>query len=108
MEHNFAIPLWSLVDQRKIELGKSDLRGLAKELGHWLNHNFDITHKGTVIEIPSGPASPGEPLLIIAGVAQAQWPTMIALAQTKKTRLYIVLLSDSGQFTLKELNLPAE
>ena len=66
MQHNFALPLWSLVDQRKVELGKSDMRGLAKELGRWLNHNFDIDHKGTAIEEPTDPTESGEPMLIVA------------------------------------------
>ncbi|MEY4799455.1 MAG: hypothetical protein RI978_1756, partial [Verrucomicrobiota bacterium] len=30
LEHNFALPLWALVDRSKIEVGKSDMRGLAK------------------------------------------------------------------------------
>jgi len=106
MQHNFALPLWSLVDQRKIELGKSDMRGLAKELGRWLNHNFDINHKGTAIEEPTNPTESGEPMLIITGVEEAKWPTMIALAQSKKTKLYVVLINEAGQFTLKELILP--
>jgi len=106
MQHNFALPLWSLVDQRKVELGKSDIRGLAKELGRWLNHNFDINHKGTAIEEPTNPDESGEPMLIIAGVEQSKWPTMIAIAQSKNTKLYIVLVNESGQFTLKELKLP--
>ena len=108
MQHNFAIPLWSLVDQRKVELGKSDLRGLAKELGRWLNHNFDIDHKGTAIEEPTDPSESGEPMLIVAGVQESKWPAMIALAQSKKTKLFIVLVNESGQFTLKELILPKE
>jgi len=106
MLHNFALPLWSHGDQRKIELGKSDMRGLAKELGRWLNHNFDINHKGTAIEEPTNPTESGEPMLIIAGVEEAKWPTMIALAQSKKTKLYVVLINEAGQFTLKELILP--
>ena len=108
MQHNFAIPLWSLVDQRKVELGKSDLRGLAKELGRWLNHNFGIDHKGTAIEEPTDPSESGEPMLIVAGVQESKWPAMIALAQSKKTKLFIVLVNESGQFTLKELILPKE
>ena len=106
MQHNFALPLWSLVDQRKVELGKSDMRGLAKELGRWLNHNFDIEHKGTALEEPSDVSGLGEPMLIIAGVEQAKWPTMIALAQSKKSQLFVVLVNEAGQFTLKELKLP--
>ncbi|MEI6284857.1 MAG: hypothetical protein WCP40_07135 [Opitutae bacterium] len=106
MQHNFALPLWSLVDQRKVELGKSDMRGLAKELGRWLNHNFDINHKGTAIEEPTDPNEPGEPMLIVAGVEEPKWPAMIALAQSKKSKLFIVLVNESGQFTLKELKLP--
>ena len=106
MQHNFALPLWSLVDQRKVELGKSDMRGLAKELGRWLNHNFDIDHKGAVIEEPSDITGLAEPVLIVAGVEQAKWPTMIAIAQSKNTQLFVVLVNEVGQFTLKELKLP--
>lgn len=106
MQHNFALPLWSLVDQRKVELGKSDMRGLAKELGRWLNHNFDIDHKGTAIEEPTDLTDFAEPVLVIAGVEQSKWPTMIALAQSKNTQLFVVLVNEVGQFTLRELKLP--
>jgi hypothetical protein len=108
MEHNFAIPLWALVDQSKIEVGKSDLRALAKELGRWLNHNFDITHKGTAIEEPHGTELGSEPMLVIASVPKEQWHIMIALALSKKTKLFVVVPNEKGHFTLKELSLPKE
>ncbi len=108
MEHNFAIPLWALVDQSKIEVGKSDLRGLAKELGRWLNHNFDITHKGTSIELIPNSETNHEPILIVAGVPKDQWHIMIALALSKNTKLFVVVPNEKGLFTLKELSLPKE
>jgi hypothetical protein len=108
MEHNFAIPLWALVDQSRIEIGKSDLRALAKELGRWLEHNFDITHKGTAIEEPYGTESGADPMLVIAGVPQDQWHIMIALALSKNTKLFVVIPNEKGLFTLKELSLPKE
>ena len=52
MEHTFALPLWSLVDRQKIEPGASDMRALARQLGRWLEHNFNVQHKGTAIEEP--------------------------------------------------------
>lgn len=108
MEHNFAISLWALVDQSKIEVGKSDLRGLAKELGRWLNHNFDITHKGTAIEEPHGTEPGSDPMLVIASVPKDQWHIMIALAISKNTKLFVVVPNEKGLFTLKELSLPKE
>ena len=106
LTHNFAIPLWALVDQSKVETGKSDMRGLAKELGKWLAHNFDVDHKGVAIEEPSG-TEPGQvPMFVIAGVAQSQWPVMIALAQSRDCKLFVVLPMESGVFALKELNVP--
>ncbi len=106
LAHNFAIPLWALVDRSKIEVGKSDMRGLAKELGRWLNHNFDITNKGVAIEEPAGTAAGEDPMLVVAGVPQSQWPIMIAIAQSKECKLYLVLPNEKGLFTLKELNIP--
>jgi hypothetical protein len=108
MEHNFAIPLWAVVDQSKIEPGKSDMRGLARELGRWLSHNFDIKHKGIAIEEPAGSNPGAEPMLVVAGVKKEQWPVMIALAQSKETKLFLVLPNEKGNFTLKELNLSAK
>jgi hypothetical protein len=70
LEHNFALPLWSLVDQAKVEAGKSDMRGLAKELGKWLAHNFDVDHKGVAIEEPSGTEPGAMPMFVVAGVRQ--------------------------------------
>jgi hypothetical protein len=106
LAHNFALPLWALVDRSKVEVGKSDMRGLAKELGRWLQHNFDITHKGVAIEEPAG-APPGEdPMLVVAGVPQEQWPIMIAIAQSKDCKLFLVLPNEKGSFTLKALDLP--
>ena len=106
MEHTFALPLWSVVDPAKVELGASDMRALARQLGKWLEHNFGIRHKGTVIEEPD-PGLPGaKPLLIVAGVAQAHWPAMLALAQTQRTELYVVVPDAEGRFSLHPLKLP--
>jgi hypothetical protein len=106
LTHNFAVPLWALVDQSKVEAGKSDLRGLAKELGKWLAHNFDVDHKGVAIEVPSSDDPDNEPMFVVASVPESQWPVMIALAQSRTCRLFLVLPTETGVFTLKELNIP--
>ena len=104
--HNFALPLWALVDQSKVEAGRSDLRGLAKELGRWLAHNFDLEHKGVAIEEPSGPAPGTMPMFVIAGVRQSQWHVIVALAQSRACQLFVVLPTESGSFRLQELAVP--
>jgi len=106
LEHNFAIPLWALVDQAKVEAGKSDMRGLAKELGKWLAHNFDVEHKGVAIEEPSGTEPGAMPMFVVASVPQAQWHVMVALAQSRGCPLFVVLPTESGAFRLQQLNLP--
>jgi len=106
LEHNFAIPLWALVDQSKVEAGKSDMRGLAKELGKWLAHNFDVDHKGVAIEEPSGTEPGAMPMFVVASVPQAHWHVMVALAQTRACQLFVVLPTESGAFRLQELNIP--
>jgi hypothetical protein len=45
-------------------------------------------------------------MLVVAGVPQSQWPIMIAIAQSKECKLYLVLPNEKGLFTLKELNIP--
>jgi hypothetical protein len=106
LEHSFAIPLWALVDQSKVEAGKSDMRGLAKELGKWLAHNFDVDHKGVAIEEPSGTEPGAMPVFVVASVPQAQWHVMVALAQTRSCQLFVVLPTENGAFRLQELNIP--
>ena len=106
LEHNFAIPLWALVDQSKVEAGKSDMRGLAKELGKWLAHNFDVDHKGVAIEEPSGTEPGAMPMFVVASVPQAHWHVMVALAQSRACQLFVVLPTESGAFRLQELNVP--
>jgi hypothetical protein len=106
LEHNFAIPLWALVDQTKVEAGKSDMRGLAKELGKWLAHNFDVDHKGVAIEEPSGTEPGAMPMFVVASVPQAHWHVMVALAQSRACQLFVVLPTESGAFRLQELNVP--
>jgi hypothetical protein len=106
LEHSFAIPLWALVDQSKVEAGKSDMRGLAKELGKWLAHNFDVEHKGVAIEEPSGTEPGAMPMFVVASVPQAQWHVIVALAQTRECQLFVVLPTESGAFRLQELNIP--
>ena len=106
LEHNFAIPLWALVDQSKVEAGKSDMRGLAKELGKWLAHNFDVDHKGVAIEEPSGTEPGAMPMFVVASVPQAHWHVMVALAQCRSCQLFVVLPTESGAFRLQELNVP--
>lgn len=106
MEHTFALPLWSLVDRAKVEPGTSDMRALARQLGKWLEHNFAVRHKGTVIEEPAADQEGAEPLLIVAGVQQAHWPAMLALAQSQKSRLYVVVPDADGRFSLHPLDIP--
>ncbi len=106
MEHTFALPLWSMVDRTKVELGKSDMRALARQLGRWLEHNFNIEHKGTVIEEPDPSQLDTEPLLLVASVPEAHWPAMLALAQSQKSSLYIVVPDSEGRFSLHRLNVP--
>ncbi len=106
LEHSFAIPLWALVDQSKVEAGKSDMRGLAKELGKWLAHNFDVDHKGVAIEEPSGTEPGAMPMFVVASVPQAQWHVMVALAQTRSCQLFVVIPTENGAFRLQELNIP--
>lgn len=106
MEHTFALPLWSLVDKSKVEPGASDMRALARQLGRWLENNFSIQHKGTVIEEPGATNPDAEPLLVVAGVAQAHWPAMLALAQAQKTELYVVVPDADGRFSLHPLRIP--
>lgn len=106
MEHTFALPLWSMVDRTKVELGKSDMRALARQLGRWLQHNFNIEHKGTVIEEPDPSQLDAVPLLLVASVPEANWPAMLALAQSQKSSLYIVIPDSEGRFSLHALNVP--
>jgi hypothetical protein len=100
-EHTFALPLGAVIDESKVEPGQSDLRMLARQLGRWLNHNLDLVHKGTAIE-----ANDQGPVLIVAGVAEAQWPVMLALAQTQRCALYLVLPNGQGQHFLRPLDVP--
>lgn len=101
LEHTFALPLGAVVDEAKIEPGKSDTRMLARMLGRWLSHNFDLTHKGTAIETDAE-----GPVLIVAGVPEKHWPVMLALAQTQRCPLYLVLPNGEGQHVLKPLDVP--
>jgi len=106
LAHSFAIPLWALVDQTKVEAGTSDMRGLAKELGKWLAHNFDVDHKGVTIEEPSGTEPGAMPMFVVASVPQAQWHVMVALTQSRACQLFVVLPTESGAFRHQELNVP--
>jgi hypothetical protein len=45
-------------------------------------------------------------MLIVAGVQEAQWPVMLALAQTQRCALYLVLPNGQGQHFLKPLDVP--
>jgi len=106
MEHTFALPLWSMVDRTKVEPGTSDMRALARQLGRWLEHNFNVQHKGTAIEEADGSQPGAEPLLIVAGVPQIHWPAMLALAQSQQSALYVVVPDAEGRFSLHPLNIP--
>jgi hypothetical protein len=89
-----------------VEAGTSDMRGLAKELGKWLAHNFDVDHKGVAIEEPSGTEPGAIPMFVVASVPQSQWHVMVALAQSRACKLFVVLPTESGAFGLQELNIP--
>jgi hypothetical protein len=101
LEHTFALPLGAVVDESKVEPGQSDMRMLARQLGRWLEHNLDLDHKGTAIE-----SNDLGPMLIVAGIPEAQWPVMLALAQTQGCALFLVLPNGQGQHFLKPLDVP--
>jgi hypothetical protein len=108
MEHTFAIPLWALVDREKVDPKTSDLRGLAKQLGRWLEHNHHVQHKGTAIEESDGSRPGAAPLLIVAGVPQIHWPAMLALASAQRCLLYLVIPDADGTPCLRPLSIPRE
>ncbi len=106
MEHTFALSLWSLVDRTKVDPATSDLRGLSHQLGRWLSNHHGIQHKGTAIEETDGARPGADPLLIVAGVPQIHWPAMIALAQTQRSPLHLVIPDADGTPMLRPLSLP--
>ena len=108
MEHSFAIPLWALVDRQKVDPKTSDLRGLARQLGRWLEHNHGVQHKGAAIEESDGAEPGADPLLIVAGVPQVHWPAMLALAAAQRCTLYILVREADGSATLRPLSVPRE
>ncbi len=108
MEHTFAIPLWALVDRQKVDPRTSDLRGLARQLGRWLEHNHGVQHKGTAIEETDEAAPGADPVLIVAGVPQIHWPAMLALAASQRCTLYVMVKEADGRSALRPLSVPRE
>jgi hypothetical protein len=46
------------------------------------------------------------PMFVVASVPQEQWHVMVALAQSRACKLFVVLPTESGAFRLQELNIP--
>ncbi len=101
MKKHFALPLFSLVDRKKIDPETSDLRGLAAQLEKFLAHNFDVTAGTVSIEGVAQNAGEIELFLLLADVPAESWPALMALADVQKTQLFVCKIDeDSGRFTL--------
>lgn len=103
MKLDLALPLFALVDRDKIDPERSDLAGLAEQLGVHLEQAHGIVHDAVAIE--GGATASGTPALylVLLGVPQASWPAFLALAEAQKAKPFAFRRDDDGRFTLHPL-----
>lgn len=80
---HFALPLFSLVDARKVDLGSRQLPELAEQLGAFLESQHGVRALDWRIEVLGG-----GPYLVANGVASDALPALFALADIQKCQLY--------------------
>ncbi len=80
---NYAISLFSIVDQSKVDLQSPQLQELAERLGLYLSASQGIASLDQRIEILTD-----QPFLILNGVQTEALPQLFALADVQRTQLF--------------------
>lgn len=92
---NFALPLFSLVDQRKVDSSSSQLPELAEQLGAFLESRHGIRALDWRIEVMEA-----QPYLIMNAVAEESLPRLFALADVQHAQLFKYRRESAGQALL--------
>jgi hypothetical protein len=100
---NVAMPLFSLVDGRKIDLTSRQLPELAEQLGAFLAVKHQIEALDWRIEVLAG-----DPYLIANALAEKSLPSLFALAEVQRSTLYRYLRESEEQARLVPIALDPE
>ena len=95
---SYAIPLFSIVDPKKVDLKSPQLPELAEKLQLHLAQAYQIDAIDGRIELAGD-----EPMLVLHGVTTAGLPHLFALADVQRAQVYDYKRESEDQFTLRQL-----
>lgn len=104
MKLDLALPLFSLIDRKKVDPGKSDLAELAAHLGEHFLETHGIVHEVASIEGGNTSGGSGELYFVMLGVPRESWPAFLALAEVQRAIPFVFRAEPDGRFTLHPLN----
>jgi len=100
---NFAIPLYALVDAKKVDLQSPQLDDFAEQLQVYFATELAISFLDARIEILGA-----IPYMIFNAVEQESVPRLCALVDVQKTQLFRYQREDEEQATLTPLMVKPE
>ena len=100
----YALPLFALIDRRKVDLQRPLPEQLAEQLQLWLEAQCRIRMLNAKTLLPAG----GEPLLILLGVDEGSLPALLALADVQRTTLYDYHREAEDRFSLAPVALKTD
>lgn len=104
MKLDLALPLFALIDRKKVDPEKSDLARLAEQLGEHLMTAHGIVHEAAAIEGGEARGGAGELYLVLLGVPRESWPAFLALAEVQRAIPFVFRSEEDGRFSLHPLN----
>lgn len=104
MKLDLALPLFALIDRKKVDPEKSDLAELAGHLGEHFMEAHGIVHEAVSIEGGNTRGGSGELYFVMLGVPQESWPAFLALAEVQRAVPFVFRAEADGRFSLHPLN----
>ena len=96
----YAIPLFSLIDEGKVDLSKPLPETLGEQLGLYLDGQFGIKSLSSPVMVLDG-----LPYLVLHGISEEGLPALCSLVDVQRSQLYRYEREDEGTVLLTPLNV---
>ncbi len=96
----YAIPLFSLIDEGKVDLSKPLPEVLGDQLGLYLDGQFGIESLSSPVMLLEG-----DPYLVLHGVPAESLPALCSLVDVQRSQLFRYERDDEETVTLTPLNV---
>lgn len=96
----YAVPLFSIVDEGKVDLSKPLPEALGEQLGLYLDGQFGIKSLSSPVMLLEG-----VPYLVLHGVPEESLPALCSLVDVQRSQLFRYEREDQDTVVLTPLNV---